>query len=212
VRKVTPWSMRQSAKLHGTTLLKPLAKRKAQEIARGRTDLKLHLGCGPIKLEGWVNVDILGMHPDLYWDLRHGVPFPDGSAQCIFLEHVLEHFALGDIMPLLADCRRVLVPGGVLRVGVPDLGRYMRSYAGDGSLIDELRPGRPTALLAVAEVTQFHGHRSAWDAETLETVLREAGFDEVAEKQFGESRLEPAPDSEMRRPETVYAEGIRPLR
>jgi predicted SAM-dependent methyltransferase len=203
--------VRQSAKLHGTTLMKPLAKRRASEIARGRTDLRLNLGGGPVRIDGWINVDILGMHPDVHWDLRNGVPFPDGSAEAIFLEHVLEHFVLADVMTLLADCRRVLVPGGVLRVGVPDLGRYMRSYAGDHSVIDELRPGRPTALLAVAEVTQFHGHRSAWDAETLEAVLREAGFDEVAERRFGDSRIDPAPDTEFRRPESVYAEGIRPL-
>jgi hypothetical protein len=65
-------------------------------------------------------------------------------------------------------------------------------------------------LLAVAEVTQFHGHRSAWDPPTLEAVLREAGFTQVRARPFGDSRLRPAPDSELRRGETVYAEGVRP--
>jgi len=98
----------------------------------------------------------------------------------------------------------------MMRAGVPHFARYLESYAGDRKLIERLRPGRPTALLAVAEVALAHGHRSVWDAETLEHVLREAGFVEVRAREWGESELEPAPDSNMREPESVYAEGRKP--
>src|SRR5262249_11523905 len=104
-----------------------------------------------------------------------------------------------------------LAPGGIVRVGVPDLGRYMRSYAGADPLIGDYRPGRPTPLLAAAEVAQSHGHLSAWDAATLELALREAGFDEVGVRPFGDSDLAPAPDSEWRAPETLYVEGRAPI-
>ena len=58
-----------------------------------------------------MNIDILGMHPDLYWDLRVGIPFPDGCAQAVFLEHVLEHFhARGRYSAMLEECYRVLGP------------------------------------------------------------------------------------------------------
>jgi predicted SAM-dependent methyltransferase len=123
---------------------------------------------------------------------------------------VLEHFPLAEDLELLAEARRLLAPGGIVRVGVPDFGRYLESYAGDRAFIERERPGRPTALLAVGEVAQSHGHRSVWDAETLELVLTEAGFEQVGRREFGDSGLEPAPDSPHREGETVYAEGRRP--
>jgi predicted SAM-dependent methyltransferase len=211
IRKVTPFGFRQWAKVNSTTLLLPMGWFKAKSIARESGDnLRLNLGSGPNKIEGWTNVDLAGMSPDLKWDLRFGIPFADGSVQAIFLEHVCEHFPLSAVFGMLEECRRKLKPGGILRIGVPDFGRYMKSYAGDGAFIDELRPGRPTKLLAVAEVALAHGHRSVWDAETLEGVLTEAGFVDVSRKTFGESSLDPVPDTPMREPESVYAEGQKP--
>jgi predicted SAM-dependent methyltransferase len=212
LRRVTSPALRDAAKVRGTGLLAPIARRRARTIAAGRTDLLLHLGCGTNKLPGWVNIDLLGYAADIPWNLLRALPFPTGCARAAFLEHVIEHFTLADSLTLLEECRRVLRPGGVIRIGVPDLGRYMRSYAGDRALIDQARPDRPTPLLAVAEVAQSHGHQSAYDAETLILLLREAGFRDVAIRGFRESTaLDPVPDMEARRIETVYAEGTGPV-
>jgi predicted SAM-dependent methyltransferase len=207
LRRVSSFEVRQAAKVRGTALLAPRERRRAEQLLATHRPLLLHLGAGVHKPPGWVNVDVLGMSPDLYWDLRRQLPFPDGSAQGVLLEHVLEHFTLADDLDLLGECRRLLAPGGIVRVGVPDFGRYLESYAGDGAFVDERRPGRPTRLLAVAEVALGHGHRSVWDGETLELLLREAGFGDVSRRSFGDSALEPAPDNPAREPETVYAEG-----
>jgi predicted SAM-dependent methyltransferase len=211
LRRLTPPGLRDAAKLYGTTLLAPIMGRRARAIAQDQTDLRLHLGSGANRLPGWVNVDLLGMGSDLAWDLRRRLPFPDASARAAFVEHVIEHFILADALALLEECHRVLAPGGTIRVGVPDLERYIRSYVGDRELIEQARPNRPTSLLAVAEVAQFHGHRSAYDAETLVRLLEEAGFIDVDVRGFRESKtLEPVPDLEERRLETVYAEGTKP--
>jgi SAM-dependent methyltransferase len=209
LRRVTTWEMRQSAKVNGTRLLVPWSRRRAGRLAEAGGPLRLHLGSGGHPLEGWVNVDVLGMEPDLYWDLRLGLPFPDASASAVFLEHVCEHFTLAADLELLAECRRVLAPEGIVRVGVPDFGAYLESYAGDGAFIDRLRPGRPTRLLAVAEVALGHGHRSVWDGETLVAVLAESGFVDGRRRVYGDSDLGPAPDSPKRAAETVYAEARR---
>jgi predicted SAM-dependent methyltransferase len=210
LRRVSSFELRQAAKVRSTSLLAPLERRKAQRFLAESRPLLLHLGAGTHHPPGWVNVDVLGMGPDLHWDLRRQLPFPAGSAQGVLLEHVLEHFTLAAVLDLLDEVARVLAPGGVVRVGVPDFGRYLDSYAGDGAFVERQRPGRPTRLLAVAEVALGHGHRSVWDAETLELVLREAGFPDAARRSFGESALEPPPDNPAREPETVYAEGTKP--
>jgi predicted SAM-dependent methyltransferase len=211
LRRLSSPGLRNAAKMYGTALLAPVTNRRARAIAAGNTDLRLHLGSGANRLAEWVNIDLLGMGSDLAWDLRRRLPFPDGSARAVFLEHVIEHFTLAGALAMLKDCHRVLTPSGTIRVGVPDLGRYIHSYAGDRELIERARPNRPTPLLAVAEVTQFHGHRSAYDAETLILLLEEVGFIDVDVCGFGESKaLDPVPDLEERRLETVYAEGTRP--
>ncbi|PWU25509.1 MAG: hypothetical protein C5B48_00950 [Candidatus Rokuibacteriota bacterium] len=210
LRRVSPHSLRQRGKLVVTQAWMPASRLKARRIAGEGRDLRLHLASGANRLPGWVNIDIYGMNPDLQWDLRHGIPFPDDSAQAVFLEHFLEHLTLADALAVLDECRRALRPGGTIRVGVPDFGRYLESYAGDRSFIEQLRPGRPTSLLAVAEVALAHGHRSVWDAATLTLALEEAGFVGVQTRKFGESAIDPPPDSPLREPETLYAEGEKP--
>jgi predicted SAM-dependent methyltransferase len=208
IRLVTTHSFRQSAKFHATKLFVPFARVKARRLVRSGP-VRLHLGCGTHRLRGWVNVDIFGMDPDLPWDLRWRLPFPDGSATAVFLEHVLEHFALSEAISLLDDCRRVLRPGGKIRVGVPDFGSYLLSYAGDSSFIEHNRPGRPTPLLAVAEVALSHGHRSVWDGPTLVSTLEEAGFTGAQVRPFGDSSIQDELDSPIRESETIYAEAAK---
>ncbi len=210
LRKLSTSAMRERAKLQGTSLLLPLARRKARSILRSNGAVKVNLGSGTRQIHGWVNVDLVGMGADLPWNLNHGMPFPPSSAQAVFLEHVLEHFPAKAALRLLQETHQMLAPGGVVRVGVPDFGRYMTSYAGDGSFVERNRPGRPTPLLAVAEVITCHGHRSVWDGTTLVRVLNAAGFVDAGVRPFGESRLEPPPDTPARQPESVYAEAVKP--
>jgi predicted SAM-dependent methyltransferase len=210
LRRVSSHDLRQSAKVNSTRLFHPLSRRRVRALLRQGAPIRLNLGSGPRKLQGWVNVDVVGMNPDLPWDLRRGIPFPDTSVDAVFFEHVLEHFPLANVFEILDEAKRVLRPGGMVRVGVPDFGRYLLSYAGDKGFIQSNRPNRPTPLLAVAEVALFHGHRSVWDGETLVRTLEEAGFTEVTVRGFGESEIAPPPDTPMREPESLYAEGRKP--
>ena len=203
-------SVRLRAKQMATVAGLPLARRRAHARAGDSTGvpLRLHLGSGGNNLTGWVNIDLVGARADVAWDLRRPLPFADRVASAVFLEHVLEHMTVAEGMAVLRHAFRVLAPGGVIRVGVPDAGLYARSYAGGDGLIDELRPGRPTRMLALGEVFQEHGHVSAWDGETLALVVDSVGFTGAEEMPGGTSRITPAPDSPSRIPESVYVEAV----
>ncbi len=175
-----------------------------------RRPLNLHLGSGGNNLDGWVNVDLVGADADVVWDLSVPLPFDPATADAVFLEHVFEHMTLAEIMTVMTNICRVMKPLAVLRVGVPDAGAYARSYASGDGIIDELRPGRPTRMMALAEVFQEHGHLSAWDDESLCLLLTSFGFEGVAETPGAQSCLSPAPDREDRIPESVYVEGVVP--
>lgn len=218
-----------------TTALKPWEARKARRLLVHERPVRLHLGCGSLYKPGWINTDIatptwalrlarptaatLGWisrdsaypvsHADLRWDLRRPLPFPINSVHAIFAEHVLEHFTYAKGIGILEDCHRVLAPGGVLRLGLPDLERYVRGYMGVDAVLDEQRSGRPTRAIALSELFYRHGHRAAYDSETLLLACREAGFSCVETSAFGQGRLGAEADSESRRADTVYIEAAK---
>lgn len=72
---------------------------------------------------------LASLDPDIIrWNLERGIPFPADSFDVVYHSHFLEHLAKDAGMKFLAECFRVLKPGGVLRVVVPDLERLIRSY------------------------------------------------------------------------------------
>ncbi len=80
--------------------------------------LRLHLGCGPNLLPGWVNVDFYNPKADQRIDLfQFPWPWATSSADEIFMSHFLEHF--DDHMRALQEVHRVLKPGGRFRVIAP---------------------------------------------------------------------------------------------
>ena len=200
---------RLRAKQLATAALAPYTRRRARTLPGG-APLRLHLGSGGNNLDGWVNVDLVGAHADLSWDLRRRLPFPAASAEAVFLEHVLEHLTVADGVRMLHLFLPVMGPGGVIRVGVPDAGLYASSYVREDAVLDQLRPGRPTRMLALGEVFQEHGHLSAWDAETLCLAMSEAGYEGATYMPGGSSKILPVPDSVDRIPETVYVEAVAP--
>ncbi len=208
--ETTGATVRELAKRALTASLVPLERRRARAILH-QPALLLHLGCADRYLDGWCNIDYArpGRRLDLRWDLRRGLPFPDGSVDAIFSEHVLEHIPYPQVLGLLRECYRALRPGGVCRIGVPDFERYARSYLGDDPLIDHVRPHCPTRALAVAETFFLHGHRSSYDSVTLSTMAEAGGFDLVETSRFGEGRIVPCPDSPSRKAETLYVDAVK---
>ncbi len=70
----------------------------------------------------------LGMDEVLVHDLRKGIPAPPESVDAVYHSHVLEHIVRDAVPRFFEEVRRVLKPGGVHRVVVPDLERYAREY------------------------------------------------------------------------------------
>lgn len=210
-KHAVPVKRRGTARMIVTNAVIPFQRRKARAIAEQDGPLRLHLGSGGQPKKGWLNVDLAGDPVDLAWNLAHGIPFPDSSVDAIFHEHLLEHIPLRAGAGLMDECLRVLKPGGLLRVGVPDAGELLRSYVGDGVYLEDIHPGRPTRLLGVQELFYWHRHTTMFDEETLALMFRAGGFPEPAARKFGDSSLDIAPDTERRRAETLYMEAAKPL-
>ena len=110
-----------------------------------RNVINLELGSGPKAGTGdWVTVDQLGA--DISWDLRNGIPLDTGSVAKIYSSHLLEHIQYEQLLPFLAECRRVLSDGGEFFVCVPNAGHYVNAYV-NGTMFREKETWYQPALV-----------------------------------------------------------------
>ncbi len=82
-------------------------------------EVRINVGCGDIKLDGYINCDFQG-NPDIKCNMQN-LPFENDFADEISCHHSLEHIPFNDIIPTLNDWFRVLKSGGILDLGIPDI-------------------------------------------------------------------------------------------
>lgn len=81
---------------------------------------KLNLGCGPYPQTGYINIDINIRHkPDVLRDVRKGLPFDTNSIDVVMANHFLEHLYREELLDLIEEIYRVLIPGGIFSFLVP---------------------------------------------------------------------------------------------
>lgn len=107
--------------------------------------LLINLGCGERFHPSWLNLDLSAASPDVVQcDLTKGIPVEDGKAGMVYSSAVLEHIPRVFVGQFLAECFRVLCPGGILRLSVPDFEAQVLQYL---SLLQRQRCGEDVAQL-----------------------------------------------------------------
>jgi predicted SAM-dependent methyltransferase len=209
---------------------------------------RLNVGCGHIQPEGWVNVDnsnrakLASSLPWLdallvrlrvlprtdftrrtrTWDVRKKFPLAEGSVGAIYNGEMLEHLTAEEGKRFLAECFRILAPGGVLRVRVPDNYRYWKKYTNDFERARE-RPRQEWTEEHVRYIerhfsclctkrswfTSFgHFHKWMYDEISLTLAFEQAGFVQVERKGLYQSRI---PDVRLVEScEDLTIEGVKP--
>lgn len=186
------------------------------------TASRLHLGCGSKAPPGWVNIDgswnaRLHKYPRflsllvalrlvsqqeaeanwsrniMTWDLRNPLPFDSAVFDAIYASHLLEHLYYDEATQLLNECHRVMRPGGLIRLVVPDLRALVEDYlsrkiegdeqarAADGllemmMLRSKQRPHHGPIRTFYQATADFHSHKWLYDQDSLGQLLSVAGF------------------------------------
>ena len=90
---------------------------------------RLNIGCGSQFDPRWTNLDLVSTDDRVIQaDITAGLPFDSEAFDFVYHSHVLEHLTPDQAVQLVQECWRVLRPGGVLRIVVPDLETICRLY------------------------------------------------------------------------------------
>jgi predicted SAM-dependent methyltransferase len=189
--------------------------------------LKLNLGCGLNAPCGWVNIDAsfterLSKYKGLYnvlckicrvkpvpWpkniktiDVRYGLPFSDGSAEIIFISHMLEHMDFEKGNFVIGECYRCLCKGGVIRIIVPDLYQMTKRYV-DLMAVDPKADHSHNLLRDLNMQAESHKgivdvfyklvtkskHLYMYDEYSLRELLEKHGFNRIQRMDYGHSLI-----------------------
>ena len=143
---------------------------------------RLHWGCGDSATQGWINADVRPRPGvNLVCDIRQGLTLPESSITYAASVHALQEIPLADLVPALSELRRVLKPGGVLRLCVPDLDKGIAAYQrGDREYF--LVPDHDANTLGGKFVTHmlwYSYSRMMFTRDSIEELLLKAGFSRV---------------------------------
>ena len=136
--------------------------------------VKLHLGCGNKRIEGYTNIDMVETSAvDLVADIRHLHDYDEESVDIIYACHVLEHISRNEYKKVLRRWLQVLKPGGILRISIPDLEKWFL-YC--------LRTDNFRLILGALYGEQdniYNLHKMGWTEKTIKEDLLEVGFTKV---------------------------------
>lgn len=186
------------------------SKQQIKHLLKERKNIYLEIGAGSKKGgNGWVTLDI-SPGCDIYWDLSKGLPFPDNSIQKLYSCHVFEHFSFDDAEKLFDECLRVMIPGGIFSICVPNAKLFIDAYYGaeQQANADQLIAHKPaynnvSRLDYINYIAYMDGHHKyMFDEENLVKRLMAKGFNNVHLRDY-----DPKLDLLKRDFESIYAEG-----
>lgn len=208
-------------------------------------DLRLHIGCGLVAPEAWINIDrspnvlldrarpakhllrrlgLLERDHMRSWprniqrmDVTKGLPFGDGSASAIYSSHMLEHLYLDQAAFVLGECHRVIAPGGIVRLALPDsdlLAQELLAGVDDGFAdagtrfthgLNDYPAAPPTRRQALRGLFSANVHRWQPTRALIHRLLSDAGFTQISEREYRDGDL---PDLDLleHRAESIFTE------
>lgn len=195
-------------------LISPEAGKPVRPSPTDAAVTRLNWGCGTHPQPGWINSDIKECPGiDISCDIRQGIPLDDGSLDYIVSIHALPMISYPDLVPVLEELRRLLKPGGVLRLALPDARRGIRALL-DGDRDHFLVPDDEVRSLGGKFVVHmlWYGYSvTMFTDDFIEELLEKAGFSRVTHCRFSQtaSRWPEIVELDNREHESLFVEAVK---
>ena len=172
-----------------------LSRRFSQAVNSSPHPVKVNVGAGAVRLEGWINTDVTWWS-EMWLDLTRPWPVGTDRISHIYGDNVIEHFPLPVARTVLRNAYDGLAPGGIIRIATPDAEATARAYLHDPDLTRQhlerhRRKGYaaeyPADMLRITYA--YHGHHAGYifDWESLSAEMTRAGFTSLIRRQPNES-------------------------
>lgn len=138
-------------------------------------------------------------------NLSYGIPAETGSVDYIYSSHFVEHLYRHEAERLVAECYRVLKPGGVMRVAVPDLDYALKLMHGG-----ERHRALVNYFFVEDKKSSFARHKYMYDFPLLESLLQQPGFVEIIRRAYQEGNVPDVRELDNRPEESLYVETTKP--
>ena len=153
-------------------------------------------------------------HVDICCDITRGIPLPDNYVRGVFTEHCLEHIGFGATQFVLNEFLRVVQPGHLVRIIVPDFAIYVDAWLNRKQMpyADKDRvDGFYSPMMSINRIFRAHGHQFMFDFATLQAMLQRSGFVDITQQSVssgGDPNL--LLDTLARAVELLYVEARKP--
>ena len=201
----------------------------------------LNLGCGLSIAPGWINIDNspnarLARYPWIRWalwklgilsdrhysvgwsdsiqtyNLKKTLPYKNSSVDYVYTSHFVEHLELKDSQRLMSEVFRILKPGGIVRVVIPDLALGARQYVA----AIEANPDDANAAHEFVGWLQLNRpdlrdpHLWMYDAASLSGMLNQIGFSDVVVYEYRKGRVPDCDILDNRPEDSLHLEAEKP--
>jgi predicted SAM-dependent methyltransferase len=146
--------------------------------------MKLNIGAGGKRIEGFTGVDAVPRPAADIVAPAHAIPLPDGCADEIMAIHLVEHVHLWEVPDLLREWFRLLSPGGLMVLEMPDIVKCCRNIADNFTMAGKHpdQAGLWGCYGDPREKDPFMGHKWGYTFNSLRPMVAEAGFVKIVER------------------------------
>jgi SAM-dependent methyltransferase len=175
---------------------------------------RLNWGCGPTPAAGWINADLLSAPGiELSGDIRDGLALPDDSIDYAVSIHALQDLPYLDVLPALRELRRVLRPGGILRLALPDLERSIEAWLRGDKAYFYIGDDEVASIggKLIVQAIWYGSTRTPFTWDLARELAPKAGFRHVSRCKFGQtdSAWPQIVDLDNRERESLFVEAVK---